>query len=295
MGGAEGLDAFLAHSVGQLAETFGGVDRDGFAGDAGPQGLGIGEEFAEDVEVGRFGEPGEIELVHLLGGAGEIGVNLEAVHVADDEEGRVFEILAVPEQLGVGFFEVFALAFVLPAEMAAHPDVGPAVAAFDFLDAAFEGVPRAVGIGVGRFGLSEEIAEIKEVLLTDAPLGEMHLLPLGDELLGSHASRGMWCDGGLLISDATLWGCGATTGLWAGCNPIVDNSAMVLHTFRNTWIPREAETTLARIAGERPAMIVTGTRQAGKTSLLRRVFPAYDHVSLSWTPAWRRSWPVFGP
>jgi predicted AAA+ superfamily ATPase len=46
------------------------------------------------------------------------------------------------------------------------------------------------------------------------------------------------------------------------------------------WIPRENETTLQNLAGERPAVIVTGARQAGKTSLLRRVFPDYDYVSL---------------
>jgi uncharacterized protein len=46
------------------------------------------------------------------------------------------------------------------------------------------------------------------------------------------------------------------------------------------WIPREAETTLLQIAAQRPAAIVTGARQAGKTSLLRRVFPDYNYVSL---------------
>lgn len=46
------------------------------------------------------------------------------------------------------------------------------------------------------------------------------------------------------------------------------------------WIPREAETTLSALAAERPAIIVTGARQAGKTSLLRRVFPNHDYVSL---------------
>ena len=39
-------------------------------------------------------------------------------------------------------------------------------------------------------------------------------------------------------------------------------------------------TTLSHFAAERPAVIVTGSRQAGKTSLLRRVFPDYGYVSL---------------
>ncbi len=55
---------------------------------------------------------------------------------------------------------------------------------------------------------------------------------------------------------------------------------MTLHNFHSMWIPREAEATLSHFAAERPAVIVTGSRQAGKTSLLRRVFPDFDYVSL---------------
>ena len=142
--------------------------------------------LAEDVEVGRLGEAGEVEGVDLLGRAGEVGVDLEAVHVADDQQRRVFQVLAVQEQLLVGGGQVLVLALVLPAEVAAHPDVGPAVAAVGLVDAALEGVPGAVGVGLGRLGLAEQVAQVEEVLLAGGALGERHLLPLGDEFLRSH-------------------------------------------------------------------------------------------------------------
>jgi len=46
------------------------------------------------------------------------------------------------------------------------------------------------------------------------------------------------------------------------------------------WIPREIEQVLGEAAGSRPAVMVTGSRQAGKTSLLTRAFPGHTYVSL---------------
>ncbi|MFH1131405.1 MAG: AAA family ATPase, partial [Pseudomonadota bacterium] len=46
------------------------------------------------------------------------------------------------------------------------------------------------------------------------------------------------------------------------------------------WIHREIETALKSAASERPAIIVCGARQAGKTSLLQRAFPDRRYVSL---------------
>ena len=74
-------------------------------------------------------------------------------------------------------------ALVLPAEMAAHPDVGPAVAAVGLADAPLEGVVRAVGVGLGGLGLVQQLAQVEEMLLAGAPLGELRPPPLGDELL----------------------------------------------------------------------------------------------------------------
>jgi hypothetical protein len=46
------------------------------------------------------------------------------------------------------------------------------------------------------------------------------------------------------------------------------------------WIPRYLEGRLARSARTRPVVVLTGARQTGKTSTLRRLFPDYHFVSL---------------
>ena len=46
------------------------------------------------------------------------------------------------------------------------------------------------------------------------------------------------------------------------------------------WIPRDAEARLRRSARTRPVVVLTGARQTGKTSLLRRLFPEHELVSL---------------
>ena len=48
------------------------------------------------------GQVGQVEGVDLLDGAGEVGVDLEAVQVADHQQRRVLQVLAVLEQLLVG-------------------------------------------------------------------------------------------------------------------------------------------------------------------------------------------------
>jgi predicted AAA+ superfamily ATPase len=46
------------------------------------------------------------------------------------------------------------------------------------------------------------------------------------------------------------------------------------------WIDREIEELLLRRARERPVVVLTGARQTGKTSLVRRLFPGHEFVSL---------------
>ncbi len=46
------------------------------------------------------------------------------------------------------------------------------------------------------------------------------------------------------------------------------------------WISRNLETTIARTSETRPALLVTGVRQSGKTSLLKKVFPDAAYISL---------------
>ena len=46
------------------------------------------------------------------------------------------------------------------------------------------------------------------------------------------------------------------------------------------WIPRHVEKHLRRSAATHPVLVLTGARQTGKTSTLRRLFPRYGFVSL---------------
>jgi uncharacterized protein len=48
----------------------------------------------------------------------------------------------------------------------------------------------------------------------------------------------------------------------------------------NMWIPRDIEPRLLRSARTRPVVVLTGARQTGKTSTLRRLFPKHRFVSL---------------
>jgi hypothetical protein len=46
------------------------------------------------------------------------------------------------------------------------------------------------------------------------------------------------------------------------------------------WITRHYESTLSELFAQFPSVVVTGPRQVGKTSLVRRVFPELEYVSL---------------
>lgn len=46
------------------------------------------------------------------------------------------------------------------------------------------------------------------------------------------------------------------------------------------WIPRDVEARVQRSARTRPVLVLTGARQTGKTSTLRRLFPQHAFVSL---------------
>ena len=58
-----------------------------------------------------------------------------------------------------------------------------------------------------------------------------------------------------------------------------DKSEPILHICQ-MWIEREITSVLKRLASERPAILVTGARQTGKSSLLKRLFDDYHYVSL---------------
>ncbi len=84
-------------------------------------------------------------------------------------------------------------AFVFPTEMAAKPDIGPAVPGGIWVvgvlaNTAFECVPRAFRVGRGGLGLAEEVTEVEEMLLAGAALGELGGLPFLNEFVWGHGA-----------------------------------------------------------------------------------------------------------
>src|SRR5450759_3279264 len=129
----------------QIGEVLRGAFGQLLAQSRRAQTLGVCEDSPEDAQ--RFARVGreivEGEAVDPRHGVGEVGVDLEAGEIAYDEKRRVAQSLAVAVELRVGRGEVLALALVLPGEVVAHPDVGPAVATFGLAGALLEGIPPA--------------------------------------------------------------------------------------------------------------------------------------------------------
>ena len=117
-------------------------------------------------------------------------MDFEAVQVADDEQRRVFQGLAVLQQLLVGGDEILVLPFVFQPkwpriQTSAQPSP-PAV----FLTPLFKAVPLSLQVHVRRRGLGEQLAQVEKMLLAGGPLRKVDGLPLGDELGGGHGGCG---------------------------------------------------------------------------------------------------------
>ena len=178
-----------AHGLGDAGEAFGGVLGDGLAGAAGFEFLGVEEDRAEDLEVAGFAHGFEGNLEGGGYGAGEIGVDDDAVEITHGEQRRIRKGVAVPQELVIGGVEVLVPAFVFPAEMIALPDIGEAIAAAVLGGALFKAEGLARGIGGGGRGVIEKGAEIEEMLLGGGPFLQFHPPPLRNELGHIHVRR----------------------------------------------------------------------------------------------------------
>lgn len=108
-------------------------------------------------------------------------MDLEAVLIADDEQGRVLKILAIAQKLAIGGGEVFVFSFVLPAEEAALPDVGEAFAFIDGGDGLFEHEAVADLIRGGGMRLAENVTQVDEMALRTLAFRELAGFPSLDE------------------------------------------------------------------------------------------------------------------
>ena len=149
-----GKRAPAAHAGGELGELAGGVGGDGGGGFFRAQLFGVGEHPFEELAGFRLDELLDADGAWFVRVAGEGGVDDDVFAVADDEQRRVFKLQGVVGELLEGGVQVAAGFLVFPAEVAALPDVGLAVAAAGFAGAAFE----TVVVGVTRFVDAEQVA-----------------------------------------------------------------------------------------------------------------------------------------
>lgn len=177
--------ATLPHGGGELGELAGSLGGDGGSGSFGAQLFGVGEHPFEELACFRLDELLDADGARFVRVAGEGGVDDDAFAVADDEQRRVFKLQGVVGELLEGGAQVAAGFLVFPAEMAALPDVGPAVARAGFLGAALE----TVVVRIAWLGDAEQVAEVVEMCLCPGAFGELVVFPEGDEMFGRHGGE----------------------------------------------------------------------------------------------------------
>src|SRR5260221_6429209 len=147
------------------------------------------KERPQDSEMLRLRHLVICEPIDPLRRIGEVRVDLEGIHVADNQQGRVIEVVTVLEQLLVGICEARVAALVLPGEVPLEPDISESLTTTSLLDTALKGEECAIGVRLGRCGMPEHPAQIQEVLLGGCAFLEIHIVPLGGEFLWSHRRR----------------------------------------------------------------------------------------------------------
>jgi hypothetical protein len=146
--------------------------------------LRVGEDGTQLRHPGRRQQIIQGDRGRAVGPVDEVGVDNDRVDVADDQQRRVVERLAVLEQLLVGLVQVGVLALVLPAEEAALEDIRKTLPAAQLGCTVLEGEGCALGIRVGRRGVIQQPAEVEEMLVGRRALFERGLAPFDNEGLG---------------------------------------------------------------------------------------------------------------
>ena len=178
---------------GALGECLPGLPR--------TQALGIRERPLEFVADRGIGEVVDGELVGFADAVGPVGADAEPPHVGDDQKRRVLQGQGVLPELVEGGVEVGLPALVLPGEAVPLPHVGPAVDTGLLAGALLEAVGLAGRVGLGRRRLSEEPAQVDEVLLRGGAFLQLRRPPLGDEFTRGH---GFTCNQGLVRNEVTM-------------------------------------------------------------------------------------------
>ena len=151
------------------------------------QGVRIGEERRQNPECFAALRSGRSyvlvgECVDCGCRAVEVRMHLEAVHVADDRERRVLQVLAVELQLRVGIDQVFVPALVLPGKVSAQPHVREtlrtALGGAAAHHTALEGEEFAALVHIRGRGAPDQPADVYKMFLRPGPLLEPGVRPL---------------------------------------------------------------------------------------------------------------------
>jgi hypothetical protein len=129
----------------------------------------------------------------------------EPVHIADDQQRRVFQSQGILLKLGEGGIQVLSLALGFPAKVIPLPYVCPALAAGGFGGAALERVPLARWIGVRGRRFVQQPAQVNKMGMGRRPFFQFGGLPFSDELIGGHR-RGHSLFGGTIAEAQRIVG-----------------------------------------------------------------------------------------
>ena len=153
------------------------------------KGFGVVEDVAQVSQALRRQQIVERQGQRALDAVGEVAVDRDRLDVADDQQRRVLQRFPVLQQLAVGLLHAAARPFVLDGEVAAIPDIGPALAAALLGRAGLEGEELVLGVKRRWRLMLHQRAQIEKVLLRDLTFGGCVAAPLGDEFLWGHGLR----------------------------------------------------------------------------------------------------------
>ena len=186
VGDSKGLVLPVAEALSQLRELPGRRFSQLFPAHLGPEVLRLAEGPLQQAPfVGKY-EVVERDRVDHLNCICEVRADHDPVHVGDDQQRRILQIVDIVLQLRIGRNEVFVLPFILPAKTSLLPHVGKSIPAAGLCGSVVEAVRIPLAVDLSGRRLSQQAAEIDKVLLRSLALPKLRGAPFVDEFLWGH-------------------------------------------------------------------------------------------------------------
>jgi hypothetical protein len=116
-------------------------------------------------------------------------MDADALGIGDNQQRWLLERDGITLELDIGRVEVAVASLLFPSEVPSLPNIRPAVATSCFQCPFLEGVPLTCRVGVGRTWLVQHPAEVDKMRLRRRALGQLDVLPLGNEVLRRHCGH----------------------------------------------------------------------------------------------------------